>query len=88
MSSADGYSRQFASQFPTQGKFGVMEPRDLDWKWIVLHCKMLPNVDFDDILFGECIYSCLIMGNTVVILPGLVGAGTLSPGVGPRALKW
>ena len=48
---------------------------------------MLPNVDFEDILFGECIYSCLIMGNTVVILPGLVGAGTLSPGVGSRALS-
>ena len=48
--------------------------------------KCFQNVDFDDILFGECIYSCLIMGNTVVILPGLVGAGTLSPGVGPRAL--
>ena len=78
MTSDDAYSRQFASQFATQGKFGVMEPPDLRLEWVVLPMKCLVNVEFDGLVFLECIYPGLTIDNTAVTVVGLMGAGKLA----------
>ena len=49
--------------------------------------KCLQNVEFDDLVFLECIYPRLTMDNTAVSAVGLMGAGKLRAGVRVRALK-
>ena len=48
--------------------------------------KCLQNVEFDDLVFLECIYPRLTMDNTAVSAVGLMGAGKLRAGVRVRAL--
>ena len=49
--------------------------------------KCLQNVEFDDLVFLECIYPGLTIDNTAVTAVGLMGAGKLAAGVRVRALK-
>ena len=49
--------------------------------------KCLQNVEFDDLVFLECIYPRLTMDNTAVSAVGLMGAGKLRAGVRVRALS-
>ena len=49
--------------------------------------KCLQNVEFDDLVFLECIYPRLTMDNTAVSAVGLMGAGKLRAGVRVRALR-
>ena len=48
--------------------------------------KCLVNVEFDDLVFLECIYPGLTIDNTAVTAVGLMGAGKLAAGVRVRAL--
>ena len=49
--------------------------------------KCLQNVEFDDLVFLECIYPRYTMDNTAVSAVGLMGAGKLRAGVRVRALN-
>ena len=49
--------------------------------------KCLQNVEFDDLVFLECIYPRLAIDNIAVSTVALMGAGKLAAGVRVRALK-